>query len=89
MERIYNIINEEYYKMTSLECFKELVGEDGVEELKDYVRSYTSESLLKCYTETDYIKEGLKNMVMSALGEDMLVEAKNCMEVLYSIFKNY
>jgi hypothetical protein len=88
--RVEDIILNEYYKITSIDTFKELIGgEAGIEAIKDYVNYFTDENLISSYSEDNYIMEFLQDMIVCANNDSRFQDLLKFAEVLYSLFKNW
>lgn len=61
---------------------------ETLEEIEDYVKSNISKEVYENYTESNYIKEFLKDMVLCALNDDRLDDLKDYADVLYVVFRN-
>lgn len=68
---------ENEHKIYSYKSFKELVGENGMQEVKEYVKGFTDEELYKDYSEEDYIYEYMWDYIFCAVNdrrtEDLII----------------
>ena len=88
-EKVERVIMDEYHKIQNTDNFIDAIGIDGMSYIKEYVTGFTDKVLLDDYTDNDYIKEYLTDMVRCELLNGGLKEAKVYMDILYSLFKDY
>lgn len=87
-EKVEKIIMDEYESIKDIDSLTAALGVDGITYIKEYVNGITDNVLAKGYTDSDYIKEYLEDMIGCELLNDNLREAYVYMILLYNIFKD-
>lgn len=76
----------EEYSISTLEQLLELIGEDGLEAIKDFVKGFTGADLWEEYIDAEYVYEFFKEIIFREMQDIRLADAALYMEIMYDIF---
>ena len=76
----------EEYSINTLEQLLELIGADGLETIKDFVKSFTGADLWEEYIDAEFVYEFFKEIIFREMQDIRLSNALLYMEIMYNIF---